>query len=305
MNFLSIIAALALVQWWGSGAPLQRDQWFYDWIERIQAWEPLKTYAAGRLLVAILLPCLALWLLIWALACWWGTGWVFFIAVPVLLYSLGRGEFASQAKAYLSASKRGDSVAASRVVDQMRGNLPSDGETPAEDWEALNREALSIISYRGFERMFAVLFWFLILGPVGALLYRLSALYLERQQDSFAERWLWLLEWPAVRLMGFTWAMAGNFDTCFSRWQRDFFDVDKSSQALLQEQLRGALGEPSDEVYGPDREPDVSSDNAHTEYSQSGSKSASDQRLIKASLPLFSRSLLLWVCVLALVTLLL
>lgn len=298
MNFLSIIAALALVQWWGSGAPLQRDQWFYSWIERVQTWELLKTHSAGRLLVAILGPCLALWLVIWGLACWWGTGWVFFVAVPVLLYSLGRGEFTAQVKAYLLASKRGDSVAASQAVAQLQGDLPSADQASADDWETLNREALSIISYRGFERMFAVLFWFLILGPVGALLYRLSALYLERQPDSFAERWLWLLEWPAVRLMGFTLAMAGNFDTCFSRWQRDFFDVERSSQELLQDQLRGALGEPSEEVYGPDHDPEPLTEKAEFE------NGAADQRLIKASLPLFSRSLLLWVCVLALVTLL-
>lgn len=300
MNFLSIIAALALVQWWGSGAPLQRDQWFYNWIERLEAWEPLKVHSAGRLLVAILGPCLVLWLLIWALASWWGTGWVFFIAVPVLLFSLGRGEFSSQVKSYVQAGKRGDSVAASQAVDQLRGNLPLDTEASADDWETLNREALSIVSYRGFERMFAVLFWFLILGPVGALLYRLSSLYLERHPDSFAKRWLWLLEWPAVRLMGFTWAMAGNFDTCFSRWQRNFFDVDKSSQALLQDQLRGALGEPTEEVYGAEREPDFV-----TEKSEFEDQASAELSLIKASLPLFSRSLLLWVCVLALVTLLL
>lgn len=299
MNFLSIIAALALVQWWGSGAPLQRDQWFYNWIERSKTWEFLKAHPAGQLLVAVLGPCLALWLLIWALACWWGTGWVFFVAVPVLLYSLGRGEFTSQVKAYLLASKRGDSVAASRVVDELIGNLPSGDQVSADDWETLNREALSIVSYRGFERMFAVLFWFLILGPVGALLYRLSALYLERQPDAVAQRWLWLLEWPAVRLMGFTWAMAGNFDTCFCRWQRDFFDVERSSQTLLQDQLRGALGEPSEEVYGPEQDPELSIENPDSE-----SRAAADLRLIRASLPLFSRSLLLWVCGLALVTLL-
>lgn len=297
MNFLSILAALALVQWWGSGAPLQRDQWFYNWIERIRTWELLKAHPGGRLLVAVLGPCLALWLLIWALACWWGTGWVFFIAVPVLLYSLGRGEFSAQVKAYLLASKRGDSVAASRAVDQLRGNLPSDDRASVDEWAALNREALSVVSYRGFERMFAVLFWFLVLGPVGALLYRLSALYLERQPEPFAERWLWLLEWPAVRLMGFTLAMAGNFDTCFSRWQRDFFDVEQSSQALLQGQLRGALGEPSEEVYGPDH--DLTTGKPEFEK-----RADADQRLIRASLPLFSRLLLLWVCALALVTLL-
>lgn len=301
MIFLSLIVALALVQWWGSGAPLQRDGWFFTWIEKVQQTDFLTRVPGGFLLSAVLVPCFVLGLLIWILACWWSPIWQFVIAVPVLLYSFGRGDFSASVKAYLVACKREDSVAASQLLEEMRGSPLHDAEQEAGDWYTLNQQALAVVAYRGFERMFAVLFWFVILGPVGALLYRLSMLYRDHSPGPLAERWVWLLEWPVVRLMGLTWAMAGNFDTCFPRWKRALLNVSSPSAALLHDQLLGALGQPDPErlteVEDESEEPELPTgeDILDPHYAR---------RLIRASLPLLSRSLLLWVCALALLTLL-
>lgn len=279
MTFLSLLLVLALVQWWGSGAPLQRDGWFFryaDWLDN----RPKLTWPAGRLLLAVLVPVLALWLLTWWVASTLAPIWVLFIAVPVLLYSLGRGDFTEQVRNYIEASYRKDSVSAALHLAQLQGKEVDDRDP--EDWPTLHRQALRAIAYRGFERMFAVIFWFFILGPAGALLYRLSLLYRQREPSALVDRWVWLLEWPVVRLMGLTWAMAGNFDTCFFRCQRDSLDVHKRSSSVLYDHALGALGLP-DEVCG---EEPVTLDS------------------ISASQPLFSRSLLIWVCFLALVTLL-
>src|SRR5690554_7223692 len=103
MIFLSLIVALALVQWWGSGAPVQRDGWFYAWIARLQRVDVLGKVPGGYSLAAVLGPCLILALLIWGVQAWLSSMWVFFIAVPVLLYSFGRGDFSESVKAYLVA----------------------------------------------------------------------------------------------------------------------------------------------------------------------------------------------------------
>jgi len=232
------------------------------------------------LLLAVVAPALLLWLLTWALAEGLSQGWLIFIAVPVLLYSLGRGDFSAEVQAYVEASEREDSVSAARHLAVLQGNAVEDADP--EDWASMHRQALKTIAYRGCERMFAVLFWFLVLGPAGALMYRLSVLYRERSESAQVHRWLWLMEWPVVRVMGFTWAMAGNFDSCFFRCQRDLGDTRQGTSVLLYDQMLGALGrtepEPADSVV--------------------------DLDMIRASQPLYSRSLLLWVCVLALITLL-
>lgn len=289
MTFLSLLLVLIFVQWWGSGAPVQKDGWFLSYRKWLLE-QPALTWPGARLLLSVLGPVLALWLLLWLVSCWFSSFWLLLIAVLVLLYSLGRGDFTAQVRAYIEASEREDSVSAARILEQLRrgeGDQEAAREESAEanqrptpdDWPSLHREALGVIAYRGFERMFAVIFWFFILGPLGALLYRLSVLNREQDPSPMAARLVWLLEWPVVRLMGLTWSMAGNFDACFLRCQRGLLDVQEPSERLLEDQLSGALG-------ATEEDEEVSLD------------------AVRASQSLLSRSLLIWVSLLALITLL-
>lgn len=303
MIFLSLIVVLLLVQWWGSGAPLQYDAWFIRWLNTLNASRFIANAPLLHLLLAIAIPSLILALFVYAIAMFLSANWLFFIYVPVLLYSLGRGNFSAEVKAYIAASERGDNVIASKLTDELRGGAVSEESCPdVESWPMLHSETLRVISYRGFERMFAVLFWFFILGALGALLYRLSVIYREREtvavaHGRLAARWLWLMEWPAVRVMGLTWALVGNFETCYRCWQARLLDVKHSSMALLNKSLRGALGV-DDPVLG-------NCDAGENEPVVNPNEPAYSLSLIKNSLPLFSRSLLLWVCVIALITLVL
>src|SRR5690625_7342841 len=68
-------------------------------------------------------------------------------------------------------------------------------------------------------------------------------LYRERSPGRLFERWVWLLEWPVVRVMGLAWALAGNFDTCYQHWKQTTLDVTSASMPILRRQLLGALGE--------------------------------------------------------------
>src|SRR5690625_6095439 len=105
MIFLSLIVALVLVQWWGSGAPVQRDGWFYTWMERLQTVDALGKVPGGYSFVAVLGPWLILALLIWGIQAWLSYMWVFFIDVPDLLYSFGRGVFKAKVIDFLLATK--------------------------------------------------------------------------------------------------------------------------------------------------------------------------------------------------------
>src|SRR5690554_5556096 len=243
MIFLSLLVVLMLVQWWGSGAPLQHDRCFLNWLDWLQSRRFIRAISGAHLLLGILLPCAVLALLVAFVADFLSPNWLFFVYVPVLLYSLGRGNFSAEVNAYISASERGDNVVATRLSDNMRGGAESAGEVAElESWPELHRQTLRIISYRGFERMFAVLFWFFILGAVGAFMYRLSVIYREGTSvdadRKLAVKWLWLLEWPAVRLMGLTWAMVGNFESCYRCWQNRSDSRDRKSTRLNSSHVR-------------------------------------------------------------------
>jgi len=75
-------------------------------------------------------------------------------------------------------------------------------------------------------RWFGVLFWFLLFGGVGALLYRLTALACEEDAADLpidtragARTLLSILDWPVAQLMTLALALAGDFDTVFSAWK--------------------------------------------------------------------------------------
>ncbi len=81
-------------------------------------------------------------------------------------------------------------------------------------------------------RWFGVLFWFLLLGASGALLYRLVQLAAdgEATEDGIAARLpasmrdgarglLALLDWPSAQLMTLSLALVGNFDTVIGAWK--------------------------------------------------------------------------------------
>lgn len=303
MIFLSLIVVLLLVQWWGSGAPLQHDAWFVRWSDFLQSRRYLGP--AVHLVLAIFVPAALLGLLVWVIIYFLSINWLFFIYVPVLLYSLGRGNFSAEVKTYLSVSARGDNVLASKLADELRGGAEPEREAvEINDWTGLHAQTLRVISYRGFERMFAVLFWFFVLGAVGALVYRLSVMYRERSNTGghvkLAAKWLWLLEWPAVRVMGLTWAMVGNFETCYRCWQSRLLDVTRSSMTQLSASLYGALGV-EESLINAAVDGRVSPPLDAPRLTPS--EPAYSLSLIRSSLSLFSRSLLLWVCVVALVTL--
>ncbi|MEP6483768.1 MAG: regulatory signaling modulator protein AmpE [Rudaea sp.] len=76
-------------------------------------------------------------------------------------------------------------------------------------------------------RWFGVLFWFVVLGPAGALLYRLAQLialspeFAHEQSgptQMSAQRLAAILDWAPAHLMALCLALASNFDIVFKTW---------------------------------------------------------------------------------------
>lgn len=334
MIFLSLIAVLGIMYWSPTSASvLQRDGWFVWMLNRARALPAVSSFPLLPMILVFIIPLLLMMVCIWAIVHFLSANFLFFLYVPVLLYSLGRGDFLAEVNNYIAIANRGDSVAASQWVDDLCGHAASDITTSSVgDWKSLHTQALKVISYRGFERSFAVLFWFVIAGAVGALLYRLSAIYREHTVSNsnealLADKWLWLIEFPAVRLMGLTWAFVGNFDSCPLR--DSLLDSENSSMTILNNSLRGALGAPTDlyakpieivAVTTPTEAAEVAEElaEAKLEAEENAQEVIEDLvgitlspqaepaysfALVKSSVPLYSRSLLFWVGAIAFATL--
>ncbi|MBV1877129.1 MAG: hypothetical protein KUG79_05765 [Pseudomonadales bacterium] len=89
-----------------------------------------------------------------------------------------------------------------------------------------------------FEGLVPVLFWFLVMGPVGALLYSISVKYLDLLEQTDTEEPLveaivfWAQFVPA-RITALLFALVGNFGPALSEWRQGLFASQESHAAYL------------------------------------------------------------------------
>ena len=219
-TLLAVIVALAI----GHLAPdiaagLRRYDWFAGWLRWLNAQFPEGSFWRGRygIALALVLPLLVVGLLQVALdkPVWGFVGLLFDIAV--LFYCWGPRDLDLDVAAVLDAP---DAVARRNAA----ARLGLVGDAAKLDGPAL----VEAVFRNALRRWFGVLFWFCVLGPFGALLYRLSVLAAEQDADVMppdtlqgARFWLSLLEWPVTQLIALGLALVGNFDSVLAAWRED------------------------------------------------------------------------------------
>lgn len=239
MTFLAIIIALILARVWGSAGRLHRDQWF----QRLQAvLAGLGVGAVGRLVLAIGLPVVVAQGLLNALQTWFfGLPWIA-LAVVLLLYSFGRRDFHEIMKEYRSYCRNEDFEAA------YLNTLPNLGWNATRVDPASSGEVHALAQrgffYEGYQRWFAVLFYFVLLGPVGALAYRLLHLCRHRFEEELVERCLFLVDWVPARLLAAAFGFTGDFVRSRDALLDGLLDMAVPAQELLYEVGNAALGAP-------------------------------------------------------------
>ena len=282
MLLLTVVGGLLLIQIWGSGTPLHRDQWFFSLVGWLSNIDGLSSKPLAVFCVALIVACVGVSLIDWYLAdisIWLSAAF----GILVLVYSMGRGQFSEPSKDYINAWKLRDWQAATKAAHRVDVN---DHDIEPDDWNELNHQMVSTLAYRGFERLFLVLFWFVVAGVVGALAYRLIALYANYTEDPKEEervdRLQWYLEWPVVRLFGLSLAITGNFASSFARLRQFFICTTNSTQSLLVYFIEAALNVSASEAVDP----------------------RCGERELTELMQLYTRTMVLWVCVIALVTVL-
>ena len=199
-------------------AALRQYDWYVDWLRWLSARFGEGSAWRGRfgIAIALLPPLLVVGLFQVALdAPLLGLVGLLF-AVAVLVYAWGPRDLDVDVDAITATS---DPVARREAAARLwpLGHEPlMDGASLVE---AVFRNAL--------RRWFGVLFWFLLLGPVGALLYRLAVLSVEGESAAQvpsttaqgAQRLLAALDWPVAQLMTLSLALVGNFDTVLTAWR--------------------------------------------------------------------------------------
>ena len=237
MDLFIVIISIAFLQVWGSSNPLHKDVWLTRW----NGWlsEYFKPGSRSFFIIAIGMPVFGLIILVSVIYSY--SSWIMLpLGTAIMLYSFGRGEFNGIVSEYTKACSIDDWEAGLKRASRLGVQVDNLNEN---DWDTLHSHVLDEAGYRGFERMFAVLFWFFVFGPIGAFAYRVIFLFKRhyRDENELAKRTLWVIEWPAVRLLGISFALTGNFIGCYRQWQNCLLCARRSTVEILSPMILGAL----------------------------------------------------------------
>lgn len=214
---------------------------------------------------------------------------VFAFGVVVLFYCWGPRDLDADIDVVLKAP---DSDRRSAAAQALRPD-------PATSTLALESSALVEAAFgSALSRSFGVLFWFVVLGPAGALGYRVAQLIarntafaaeVEPGQRASLERLALVLDWAPAHLMALTLALVSEFDAVIKTW-RDYHAAHGNGYFTLD---LGFLGELARAGVDADV---VAGDGYATEVSNPLVALADARRVLR-------RILVAWLAVIALVAL--
>jgi len=298
VTLIAVVAALAIGHMAQSlAASVRHYDWYGNWLGWLDAQFPEAGFWRGRwgVTLALVPPLLAVGLFQLALhEPLYGLAGLAF-AIMLLFYSWGPRDLDLDIEAIINAP---DAAARRAAI----ATLWPDGAPAIIDGGAL----ISAVFQNALRRWFGVLFWFLVLGPMGALLYRLAVLSCEGAfahrlpMDTRADARILLkaLDWPVAQLLTLALALVGNFDTVLGAWREaggasltlDHNFLDAAGRASVRTELAEEAADYADEA---------------SELGEGGGAAptvttATELPELRDAMSLVWRSLLVWLAVLAL-----
>lgn len=256
MNFIALLVALGLERLMSAQLHVREPGWLLAYVRAALRFLGRESGTLRLVLATLLalLPGLAVATIATLFAPWvHGLLWVIF-AAAVLFFSFGPRDLRQEVTEYRAAAARGDAAADTLAAEIL--------EHDACQRQGAGLESVAeAVFVQANNRLFGVLFWFTILGPLGALTFRVTDL-MRREAILRAER----ADAPAIagevsglcqrvhgviaflpaRLLALTYGVAGSFQESFSGWRSYvatesdyFFDAN---DRLLVHAGRGALG---------------------------------------------------------------
>ena len=288
MTFLAIALALVVDRFLGILSAWRRWDWFTAWVDGFNQRLAGRSFRDGPLgVILVLTPVLlAVGLVYQGLAAILGL-FGFLFAAAVLLFSLGPRCLEDDVEEFEGARLRGSREAACHYAYQLSG-----GASATEDDVWGTALATNGVLTEAHERLFGTLFWFAVLGPIGAVLHRLSVVlrgHVEARgdEDGFARSVVLLhaiLAWPSARLLAAGYALSGHFARAASALRHRLLRLDSEARELLLAVGHGALDMTPERLRDPEAQRDA------------GKPVAEAYALIR-------RALVIWLAVLALMTL--
>jgi AmpE protein len=283
MILITILLGLALMYFLGPMDRFRNYHWcdvYVNWLElkcqRFSLWD-----GHMGMLVTVALPILALLLVDFLLAELF-IGFSYILAVLIFVYCLGPD---------LNIILSNYTAALEGNIEDEMAEIESTLEIESSSNMYDETAAISAILLRAHEYIFGVVFWFIILGMFGAVIFSLSLFLKHRCEgvhgnysDSVQELYK-ILIWPSSRLLAIGFALSGSLVDTLDKWRSVEGDSFGKSLDIITESGMGAMQyQPST----PSNEVEIRS---------------SYVRCVKEAQALVNRSLIVWLTILGLLTL--
>jgi len=297
MNLIALLFGIWIEQQLAHLLHLREPRWFdayFDWgMRRMNGASAAQTLAITALLALVpVLPVAAITWFFWGKLL--GVPYLVF-ALVVLLFSLGPRNLTEDVEDYTRALAQPD-----ELLRAQRAKALTERETPADPRER-SRAVEEAIFVQANNRMFGVILWFMLLGPTGAWLFRVTDLMRRRavfeggrarehtgatpDYVQAAQRVHGVLAWLPARLLAVGYALAGSFEDAVSDWRayyqhcsEHFFEVN---DAVLACAGAGAL---------------------RTRAFEAAAAESEATQAMRAALRLVNRTLIVWLTAIALLT---
>lgn len=256
MSFFAILLALVLEQ----ARPLSPVNWLYTTVSHWVAWVA-RTFDAGvrhqawiTWGITVIGPALLTMAVHWLLE--FGLGWVFAVVwnVALLYVTLGFRQFSHHFTAIREALEDGHETKARELLAEWQqvqvGNIPR---------SEIVRHVIEYSMIAAHRHVFGVFFWYAILsiiglGPVGAVVYRLTELAQRRWQEpteegsvvsealqSVASRAWQAMDWLPSRMTALGFAIVGSFEDAMDGWRNHAQNFPNDNDGVILAATAGAI----------------------------------------------------------------
>lgn len=159
---------------------------------------------------------------------------------------------------YLVLDFRGFSTPAEAIAVSLKDNNIQDARERLERWSGqaaeafgateIARVAIETTLMRAHYSLYAPVFWFMLLGPAGAVLYRLSqsvSMAWSGQEIAFnrvAHKIFYWLDWLPARFTAIGFAVVGDFEDALYCWRTQAVAWKNEAVGIMLASGAGALG---------------------------------------------------------------
>lgn len=256
MSFFAILLALVLEQ----AHPLNPVNAIYTAVKRWVAWVA-RTFDAGvrhqawiTWGITVMGPALLAMLVHWALE--WSLGWLLAVVwnVALLYVTLGFRQFSHHFTAIREALENGDENQARELLAEWQ--QVQVGQIPRSE---IVRHVIEFSMIAAHRHVFGVFFWYAALsiiglGPVGAVVYRLTELAQRLWQEpttdgsvvsealrSVASRAWQAMDWLPSRMTALGFAIVGSFEDAMDGWRNHAQNFPEDNDGVILAATAGAI----------------------------------------------------------------